>query len=208
MSIEARLAKGLEAMGLPLEAATQARLIAYLHLLQKWNKVHNLTAIRNADQMVILHLLDSLSLLPHVGEARSILDVGSGAGLPGLPLAIARPDLSITVLDANQKKASFLRQAKVELGLDNVTVVCARVEQWRPESRYDLVLSRAFAELADFVGLARHLVAPGGAMLAMKGVHPVEEIGRLPADHRIDRIVELHVPTLDAQRHLVFLKAA
>jgi len=208
VSLAARLASGLEAMGLPLAAATQARMIAYLHLVQKWNKVHNLTAIRNAEQMVVLHLLDSLSLLPHVGEAKTILDVGSGAGLPGLPLAIARPDLRVTVLDASQKKASFLRQAKAELALENVEVVCERAERWRPEARYDLVLSRAFAELADFVGLARHLVAPGGAMLAMKGVHPVEEIARLPAGHRIERVIELHVPTLEAQRHLVFLKAA
>lgn len=208
MSIEERLSEGLEAMGLDLEAATQARLIAYLHLVQKWNKVHNLTAIRNAEQMVVLHLLDSLSLLPHVGDAKTILDVGSGAGLPGLPLAIARPDLGITVLDSSQKKASFLRQAKAELGLNNVEIVCERVERWRPEARYDLVVSRAFAELADFVELARHLVAPGGAMLAMKGVRPVEEIARLPAGHRIERVIELHVPTLDARRHLVFLKAA
>jgi 16S rRNA (guanine527-N7)-methyltransferase len=183
-------------------------LIAYIHLVQKWNKVHNLTAIRNAEQMVVLHLLDSLSLMPHVGDAKTILDVGSGAGLPGLPLAIARPDLGITVLDSSQKKASFLRQAKAELGLNNVEVVCERVERWRPEARYDLVVSRAFAELADFVELARHLVAPGGAMLAMKGVRPDEEIARLPAGHRIERVVELHVPTLDARRHLVFLKAA
>jgi 16S rRNA (guanine527-N7)-methyltransferase len=208
MSIEERLSEGLEAMGLDLEAATLARLIAYIHLVHKWNKVHNLTAIRNAEQMVVLHLLDSLSLLPHVGDAKTILDVGSGAGLPGLPLAIARPDLGITVLDSSQKKASFLRQAKAELGLNNVEIVCERVERWRPEPRYDLVVSRAFAELADFVELARHLVAPGGAMLAMKGVRPDEEIARLPAGHRIERVVELHVPTLDARRHLVFLKAA
>ena len=208
MSAAARLSGGLEAMGLPLDAAAQAKLIAYLELVGKWNKVYNLTAIREADQMVVLHLLDSLAVLPHVGAARTIVDVGSGAGLPGVPLAIARPDLRVTVLDASHKKAAFLRQAKAELRLENVEVVCQRVEQWHPAARFDLVLSRAFAELADFVGLARHLVAPGGAMLAMKGVHPVEEISRLPADQRIDRVVELHVPTLDASRHLVFLKAA
>ena len=208
MTLESRLAAGLAEMDLQVDVATRERLIAYLRLIEKWNNVHNLTAIRDTEQMVVLHLLDSLSVLPHVGAARTLLDVGSGAGLPGVPLAIVNRDLRVTVLDSSHKKAAFLAQAKAELAPDNLEVVCQRVEQWRPGAKFDLVVSRAFADLTDFVALARHVVKPGGAMLAMKGVHPLEEIARLPGSHRIERVVELHVPTLGAQRHLVFLRAA
>jgi 16S rRNA (guanine527-N7)-methyltransferase len=208
VNIQARLKEGLVEMGLAIEPATQSRLVSYLKLLDKWNKVHNLTAIRDTTQMVVLHLLDSLAALPYLGETRNVLDVGSGAGLPGIPLALARPDLSVTLLDSNHKKVAFLTQAKGELQLGNVAVACERVERWRPGARFDLVISRAFAELADFVALAGHLVAPEGAMLAMKGVYPHDEIARVPATHRVDRVVELHVPTLEAQRHLIFVRAA
>ena len=208
MTVEERLAEGLAAMGVKLDAGAQARLIAYLRLIEKWNRVHNLTAVREPGRMVVLHLLDSLSVLPHVERARTLVDVGTGAGLPGIPLAIARPDLAVTLLDASHKKASFLRQAKAELSLANADVACERVEAWRPESTFDVVVSRAFAELADFVDQAKHLAAPGGAMLAMKGVHPFEEIARVPSSHRVENVVELRVPSLDAQRHLVLLKAA
>lgn len=208
MSIERQLADGLSAMGVALDAPAQAKLLAYVRLIEKWNKVHNLTAVREPGQMVELHLLDSLSLLPHIADARSLLDVGSGAGLPGIPLAIARPELAVTVLDSSHKKATFLRQAKAELALSNVEVACERVEKWRPPVLFDAVVSRAFAELADFVEQAKHLVAPGGMLLAMKGVHPFEEIARVPSSHRVEDVIELRVPSLDAQRHLVFLKAA
>lgn len=208
MTIEARLAEGLAAMGVALDAPAQAKLAAYLRLIEKWNKVHNLTAVREPAQMVVLHLLDSLSVLPHVAGAKTLLDVGAGAGLPGIPLAIARPDLAVTLLDASHKKATFLRQAKAELALANVEVACERVEQWHPPAPFDVVVSRAFAELADFVAQAGHLVAPGGALLAMKGVHPFEEIARVPPSHRVESVVALAVPTLDAQRHLVRLEAA
>ena len=208
MTVAAKLSEGLEAMGLILPAAAQARCAAYLALIAKWNRVHNLTAVREPERMVVLHLLDSLSVLAHVASARTLLDVGAGPGLPGIPLAIARPDLQVTLLDSSHKKAAFLRQAKTELGLDNVEVVCERVEQWHPGRTFDAVVSRAFAELAEFVTQARHLVAPDGALLAMKGVHPFEEIARLPATHRVQGVVELAVPTLDAKRHLVLLKAA
>ena len=208
MTIEARLAEGLAAMGLVLDAASQAKLVAYLRLIEKWNKVHNLTAVREPGQMVVLHLLDSLAVLPHVAGARSLLDVGTGAGLPGIPLAVARPDLAVTLLDSSHKKATFLRQAKAELGLANVEVACERVENWHPPASFDVVVSRAFAELADFVTQAGHLVAPGGAMLAMKGLHPYDEIARVPPSHRVENVVALRVPSLDAQRHLVLLKAA
>ena len=208
MTIASQLQEGLRAMDIPLEAPAQDRLVAYLQLIGKWNKVHNLTAVREPGQMVVLHLLDSLSVLPHLAGARTILDVGTGAGLPGIPLAIARPDLAVTLLDSSHKKATFLRQAKAELALANVEVACERVENWRPAALFDIVVSRAFAELADFVVQAGHLVAPGGAMLAMKGVYPFEELARVPASHRVENVVALTVPTLEAQRHLVLLKAA
>jgi 16S rRNA (guanine527-N7)-methyltransferase len=208
MTVAVSLAEGLAALGLALDAAAQAKLVAYLHLIEKWNRVHNLTAVREPAKMVILHLLDSLAILPHVTAAGTLLDVGAGAGLPGIPLAIARPELAVTLLDANHKKAAFLRQAKAELVLANVDVVCERVEKWHPAAAYDIVVSRAFAELADFVLQAGHLLAPGGTMLAMKGVHPFEEIARVPGTHRIANVIELHVPALEAERHLVLLKAA
>ena len=208
MTIDALLEEGLRAMGASLEAPARARLLAFLQLIGKWNKVHNLTAVREPAQMVVLHLLDSLSVLPHLAGAKTILDVGTGAGLPGIPLAIARPDLAVTLLDSSHKKATFLRQAKAELALANVEVACERVENWRPAALFDIVVSRAFAELADFVVQAGHLVAPGGAMLAMKGVYPFEELARVPASHRVENVVALTVPTLEAQRHLVLLKAA
>jgi 16S rRNA (guanine527-N7)-methyltransferase len=208
VTIGSQLEQGLRAMGISLEAPAQAKLLAYLQLIGKWNKVHNLTAVREPGQMVVLHLLDSLSVLPHLAGARTVLDVGTGAGLPGIPLAIARPDLAVTLLDSSHKKATFLRQAKAELALPNVEVACERVESWQPAALFDVVVSRAFAELADFVVQASHLVAPGGAMLAMKGVYPFEELARVPASHRVENVVALTVPTLEAQRHLVLLKAA
>ncbi|MCW5592547.1 MAG: 16S rRNA (guanine(527)-N(7))-methyltransferase RsmG [Burkholderiales bacterium] len=195
-------------MGIALDAAARSKLVAYLELIGKWNKVHNLTAVREPAQMVVLHLLDSLSVLPHVAHAKTLLDVGTGAGLPGIPIAIARPDLAVTLLDSSHKKATFLRQAKAELALANVQVACERVENWHPPAPFDAVVSRAFAELADFVTQSGHLVAPGGTMLAMKGVYPFEEIARIPATHRVENVVALAVPTLEAQRHLVLMKAA
>lgn len=208
MTVAALLDDGLAALGLALGPPARAKLLAYLDLIGKWNRVHNLTAVRGPERMVVLHLLDSLAVLPHVAGAGTLLDVGTGAGLPGIPLAIARPDLAVTLLDASHKKATFLRQAKAELALANAEVACERVERWRPARGFDVVVSRAFAELADFVAQAGHLVAPGGVMLAMKGVHPFEEIAKVPPSHRVETVVELHVPALDAQRHLVLLKAA
>lgn len=208
MTLEAQLAEGLSAMGLALPDGAARRLAAYLDLIAKWNRVHNLTAVREPAQMVTLHVLDSLTLLAHLANAKTLLDVGTGAGLPGIPLAIARPELRVTLLDSSHKKASFLTQAKAELGLDNVEVACERVEQWKPGRSFDAVVSRAFSDLADFVAQARHLVAPGGAMLAMKGVHPFDEIAKVPASHRVEGVHELRVPSLEAARHLVVLRAA
>ena len=208
MSLESQLAHGVAALGVALPEGAVDRLARYLHLLEKWNRVHNLTAIREPGQMVTLHVMDSLSVLPYLAQARTLVDVGTGAGLPGIPLAIARPDLRVTLLDSSHKKATFLEQARLELKLENIAVACERVERWHPQAKFDAVVSRAFADLADFVQGARHLVAPGGTMLAMKGVHPFEEIARLPAGCRLDQVVELSVPTLEAKRHLVLLKAA
>ncbi len=208
MSLAAQIAAGLESMGIALPQEAPARLAAHLELVAKWNRVHNLTAVRETEQMVVLHVLDSLSLLPHLGAARLVVDVGTGAGFPGIPVAIARPDLAVTLLDSSHKKGTFLEQAKAELGLANVTVACERVEAYRPAQPFDVVVSRAFSDLADFVAQARHLAGPGGRLLAMKGVFPYDEIARVPPTHRVSEVVELTVPSLEAKRHLVLLEAA
>lgn len=208
MSLERQIREGLATMSIALPQPAHAQLASYLELLAKWNRVHNLTAVRETEQMVVHHVLDSLSVLPHITGARRLLDVGSGAGLPGIPIAIARPDAHMTLLDSSHKKAAFLQQAKAELALANCDVVCERVEQWHPQQRFDAVLSRAFSDLADFVAQAQHLVAPGGRLIAMKGVYPFDEIARVPETHRVAQVVELQVPRLEAKRHLVFVEAA
>ena len=208
MSLATQIAEGLAAMGVDLPGAARERLEQHLNLIARWNRVHNLTAVRETEQMVVLHLLDSLSVLPYLESAASVLDVGTGPGLPGVPIAIARPDARVTLLDSSHKKCAFLQQAKTELGLANVEVVRDRVENWKPAQKFDAVVSRAFSDLADFVAQAQHLVAPGGSLIAMKGVYPFDEIARVPASHRVARVLELHVPTLDAKRHLVFVEAA
>ena len=207
MTLAQPLARGLAELGLQLSPAASEKLIDYLALVQKWNRVYNLTAVRDPRKMLAHHLLDCLAIVPGV-SGTSLLDVGSGAGFPGIPLSIALPRIHVTLLDSSHKKAAFLQQAKTELGLANIEVVCERVEQWHPGRTFDAVVSRAFSELAEFVQQAKHLVAPGGRMLAMKGVHPFEEIARLPATHRVASVVELSVPQLDAKRHLVLLEAA
>lgn len=205
MSLQAALGQGLQLAGLALEESQSGRLLDYLSLLQKWNKVHNLTAVRDPEEMVTLHLLDSLSVLPHI-KAGHLLDVGSGAGLPGIPLAVCLPQLQVTVMDSSHKKASFMRQAKAELNLANLEVICGRVEQHIPAQPYEMVISRAFSDLAQFVGLTRHLCAPHGCWLAMKGVHPYDELAQLDED-LVAEVVPLQVPGLGAQRHLVILSS-
>ncbi|QLQ23759.1 MAG: 16S rRNA (guanine(527)-N(7))-methyltransferase RsmG [Dechloromonas sp.] len=202
--MNAVLAAGLAELGIALPAAAQRQLLAFRDLLLKWNRIYNLTALRDPDQAVPHHLLDSLAILPHVGDG-PLLDVGSGGGLPGIPLAIARPDLAITLVDTVQKKAAFLQQAAIELELKNVAVHHARVEEMR--GQYAQISSRAFAELARFVSLTRHLLAPGGRWLAMKGALPDGEFKALPAGGEVAAIIPLAVPGLDAERHLIILKA-
>jgi len=206
----ADLERGLAELGVALSPATQARLVAFAALLQKWNKVYNLTSIRDTGQVVTHHLLDSLALLPHLAGIATLADVGSGGGLPGIPLAIAaaetRPELAITSIETVNKKASFQQQAKIELDLANFTVVNDRVENVRPAAPFDAVVSRAFSELSDFVGLTAHLLRPGGHFLAMKGVYPRDEIARLPAAFRIVASRPLTVPGLGAERHLIILE--
>ena len=208
MTLAPRIREEARAMGMELSPEVADKLAGHVMLVEKWNRVHNLTAVRDVDQMVSLHVLDSLSLRPHLGESASVLDVGTGAGFPGMVLAIVDPQRAVTLLDASHKKCSFLEQAKADLGLANVTVACERVQDWRPAQPFDAIVSRAFAELHDFVSQAGHLLAPGGRMLAMKGVYPYEEIGRVPATHRVARVEELHVPSLDAKRHVVEIEAA
>lgn len=198
------LAAGLTALGIALPEAVQLKLLAFRDLLLKWNRTYNLTALRDPQQAISHHLLDALAILPHVG-ASPLLDVGSGGGLPGIPLAIVRPDLTVTLVDAVQKKATFLQQVAIELGLKNVAVHHARVEEMR--GQYAQISSRAFAELALFVSLTRHQLAPGGRWLAMKGVRPDAEIAVLPANCKVEAMIRLAVPGLDAERHLIILKA-
>lgn len=205
MSLAATLAQGIAQLGLTLPPQTQSRLLDYLVLLQKWNRIYNLTAVRESSRMVSHHLLDCLAVAPHVA-ASTLLDVGSGAGLPGIPLALAAPRTQVTLLESSRKKAAFLQQAKFELKLDNVAVVCERVESWRSGRAFELVISRAFSNLGEFVTVAGRHVAPGGRLAAMKGVYPREEVARLPHGWRLHSAIPLTVPGLRAQRHLLLLE--
>lgn len=205
--IKRLLQTGIEAGGWQLDALAQARLLHYLQLLGKWNKVYNLTAIRDVQQMVGQHVLDSLSVLPHVQGCKTLADVGSGAGLPGIPLAIACPDLSVTLIETNSKKASFLQQVKIELQLDNLQVHGGRVEDYQPKHAFECVISRAFADLSLFVRLTADLLQHNGRLLAMKGLLPAEEIAALPDDFQVTEVIRLQVPGLAAERHLLVLSA-
>lgn len=194
---------GLLRVDLPEKASEQ--LLAYLELLIKWNRVYNLTAIRDEDRMVSHHILDSLAVLRHLPDG-NVVDVGSGAGLPGIPIAIASAGRPVTLLDSNHKKSAFLNQVVAELRLSDARVVTERVERYRPEQTFTAVISRAFADLADFVKLAGHLCSPDGALIAMKGLHPEAEIVQLPSPWKVAKVERLEIPGLDATRHLVFLR--
>jgi 16S rRNA (guanine527-N7)-methyltransferase len=199
-----QLAEGVAGLGLKLSAGVAARLLDYLALMQKWNRTYNLTAVREPSKMVSHHLLDCLAVAPHLG-ARTVLDVGSGAGLPGIPLALALPQTEVTLLESNHKKAAFLQQAMTELKLGNVKVVRERVETWQAGLTFDVVASRAFSDLAEFVALAGRHAAPGGRLAAMKGIYPHEEITQLPEPWQLREAIALKVPGLRAERHLLLL---
>ncbi|MGE5666853.1 MAG: 16S rRNA (guanine(527)-N(7))-methyltransferase RsmG [Betaproteobacteria bacterium] len=186
----------------------QRKLDAYLDLLVKWNKVYNLTAIRDRADMVTHHLNDALAVLSHLPGAQSlrVLDVGTGAGVPGIPIAIARPRWRVVLLDANQKKVAFLTQAVIELGLANVDAVAVRVEDYRPAAPFDVIISRAFSDLATFARGALPHLAPQGRLVAMKGAYPQDEIAQLPGEVTIVAAPALDVPGLDAQRHLIIMR--
>lgn len=196
------LKPGLAALKLELPAGGEAKLLDFVDLLQKWNRTYNLTAVRAPEEMLVKHVLDSLAVLPYVVHG-PVLDVGTGAGLPGIPLAVARPDLEFTLLDGNGKKARFVTHAAGALGLANVTAVQSRVEDYRLESGFATVLSRAFASLGDFLRLAGHAAAPGGRLLAMKGAHPEQELADIPAGYRLLGVHTLEVPGLKAERCVV-----
>lgn len=204
--LTATLVNGIQALQLDLSDAQIGQLMDYLNLLNKWNAVYNLTAVRNPAQMVTQHLLDSLAVVPAFAGAANILDVGAGGGLPGMVLAIARPDMRVSMIDTVHKKTAFLTQAKAELGLSNVTVHTARVEQLQVQQPFDVITSRAFAELKDFITWSHHLLQQGGRFIALKGVMPQEEIARLPAGWKVTQVQPLKVPSLDAERHLVFIE--
>jgi 16S rRNA (guanine527-N7)-methyltransferase len=191
-------------LGLNVPDSAQQKLLAFRDLLLKWNKTYNLTALRDPAQAISHHLLDSLAILPQL-DGGNLLDVGSGGGLPGIPLAIALPELQVCMVDTVQKKTTFLQQAVIELGLKNVTVNHARVEEM--QGQYAQITSRAFAELGLFVSLTRHLLAPNGRWLAMKGIRPDDELKGLSADIVVEAIIPLTVPGLGAERHLIILKA-
>ena len=207
-ALRCRLDAGLAAMGADIDAALddagRDRLIAFLALLVRWNRAYNLTAVRDPVEMVPRHLLDSLAVVPFLIDG-SLLDVGTGAGLPGVPIAIARTDLAVTLLDANAKKLRFVRQAVAELGLANVEVVQARMQEYQPGRAFDMVISRAVSSLEELYRQSRHLLAPRGRMLFMKGALPEEEMAAFAPGRETLHIQCLDIPGLDAERHLLWL---
>lgn len=208
MTPEDCLDQGLDALGLPLPPDDRTRLIAYAALIGKWNKVYNLTAIRDPNELITQHILDSLTILPHLDVAR-LADIGSGAGLPGIVLAIVRPELVVHTVDTVQKKVSFMRQAAIELGLKNLSAHHVRVEEWQPDARFPAVVSRAFSDLGLFVSLTDNILEEGGRWFAMKGVYPADEIAQLPAGVRVQASIPLQLPgNADVQRHLIVLERA
>lgn len=201
------LIKGAQQLNVALSEQQQELLLAYLGLLIKWNKAYNLTAVRNPDEMVSRHLLDSLSVVEYVQlYGDNWLDVGSGGGMPGVPLTIMFPERKFTLLDSNGKKTRFLTQVKLELKLDNLEVIHSRVEAYTPEQAFSGIISRAFSSLEDFTNWTRHLGDLQTNWLAMKGVHPDDELQALPEDFRLDSCQILKVPGCQGQRHLLILQ--
>lgn len=199
------LSEGIAEMQLAVTPAQQEQLLDYLALMFKWNSVYNLTSLRDPMQMVTHHLLDSLAAVPAFAGAKNVLDVGAGGGLPGIVLAIARPDMKVSMIDTVHKKTAFLTQVKAQLGLANVTIYTMRVEKLQVSDKFDVITSRAFADLSDFVNWSSHLLAEQGRYIALKGVAPQDEQQRLPAEWKVTGVQPLQVPRLGAERHLVLI---
>jgi 16S rRNA (guanine527-N7)-methyltransferase len=202
------LQNGVTDLKLELTEAQQSKLLDYLALLHKWNHVYNLTAVRDPMEMMTLHVLDSLAAVPAFQDAQNVLDVGAGGGLPGMVLAISRPDMKVSMIDTVHKKTAFLTQVKAELGLGNVTVYTKKVQDLQVKTPFDVITSRAFADLSDFVNWSGHLLAEGGRFLALKGTAPANERERLPEPWKVSDLRALQVPGLDAERHLVIVEKA
>ena len=200
------LGEGIAAMGLSVSPAQHEKLLDYLGLMFKWNAVYNLTSLRDPMQMVTHHLLDSLAAVPAFAQAHNVLDVGSGGGLPGIVLAIVRPDMNVSMIDTVHKKTAFLTQVKAELALANVTVYTMRVEQLHVSDKFDVITSRAFADLSDFVNWSSHLLAQQGRYIALKGTAPKDEQERVPQEWKVTKVEPLQVPRLGAERHLVYIE--
>ena len=200
------LADGIKDMHLDVSTAQQDKLLDYLALMNKWNSVYNLTSLRDPMQMVTHHLLDSLAAVPAFAGARNVLDVGAGGGLPGVVLAICRPDMKLSMIDTVHKKTAFLKQVKAELELANVTVHTMKVQELEVSDKFDVITSRAFADLTDFLNWSGHLLAEGGKFIALKGTAPAEEQERIPAEWKISGLQPLQVPRLGAERHLIFVE--
>lgn len=201
------LKDGLASLNIELDAKTEARLIAYLELLIKWNKAYNLTAVRDPEQMVRRHLLDSLSVLPWI-QSGDYLDVGAGAGLPSIPLSIVYPGARFHAIDSNGKKTRFMQQAQIELGLENFSVSCERVQQHRTDTVYRGILSRAFAAASDIVDWCQHLMGPDTQIMAMKAVVDDAELSQLPKPFKVVGLHPLRVPGLDETRQLLIIRNA
>lgn len=200
-----QLKEGAAQLGIALSPEQTRLLLGYLQLLNKWNSAYNLTAVRNPEEMVSRHLLDSISVLPFT-EGDNWLDVGSGGGMPGIILAIMRPHSQFTLLDSNGKKTRFLTQARMELKLTNLTVINSRVEAYTPDQPFDGIVSRAFSSLADFTNLTRHLGTHSTRWLAMKGLYPEDELAALPVDFKVEQSAQLSVPGCQGSRHLLILR--
>jgi 16S rRNA (guanine527-N7)-methyltransferase len=201
------LKQGINQLPLELNQEQVEKLLDYLALLNKWNSVYNLTSVRDPLEMVKLHLLDSLTAVPAFAGAVNVLDVGAGGGLPGMVLAISRPDMKVSMIDTVHKKTAFLNQVKAELGLSNVTVYTKKVQELEVKTKFDVITSRAFADLSDFLNWSGHLLQEGGQFIALKGTAPAEERERLPPPWKVQKLEPLAVPGLDAERHLVFIQA-
>lgn len=199
------LAEGVAGVGIEIDDQRKRALLGYLSLLKRWNRVYNLTTVKSDTDFVTRHLLDSLSVVPYL-HGRNIIDIGSGAGLPGIPVALARPDLEVTLLDSNAKRCRFLRQVQAQLKLQNVSIVQQRAEKFHPHEKFDSLLSRAFSSLSSFIACSGHLLADDGQLLAMKGHWSDEESAEMALGFRVEDVIKLNVPGLPEQRHLVICK--